>query len=254
MDRGQEFQGRVDEALRPHPKMIWQPLKGAIKEAHDIKLALQGSAYDPVKIYEGPDALAEVFRFVHGPRILHVATHGYFLPNPKLEKVQAESDRALAGTLGRLQQSDDPLQRSGLVFAGANLNEFADDEDWDREDGWVTAADVSQMDLTGTALVVLSACDAGLGDVKVGDGIQGLQQAFLTAGAHSLIMTLYELPDEEAAQMMRNFYALLANGEDTATALHKAQLSVISERRKKYGAAHPYFWASFVFVGQSAGN
>jgi CHAT domain-containing protein/tetratricopeptide (TPR) repeat protein len=225
-------------------RVIWEPLNGAMKEAKDAKTALQGSPYAPVAVYQGPNALQEVFRHIHGPRVVHVATHGYFLPSLKLGGQDTDSGGGFTGTLGRAQRSDDPLQRSGLVFAGANLVEDLDPHD--PVDGWMTARDVAHMDLTGTDLVVLSACDTGLADVKVGAGVQGLQQAFLGVGAQALIMTLYETPDDD--QLMTVFYHLLAAGEDKATALHKAQLSIIHDRQKVGGAAHPYYWGSFIFV------
>jgi CHAT domain-containing protein/tetratricopeptide (TPR) repeat protein len=246
----QDFEGESNpEPTRAGGGATWGPLDGAIQEAKDVKAALQNSAYGPVKIYQGPNALQEVFRHVHGPRIVHVATHGYFLSSPKPSQANPASDGWFAGTLGSVQRADDPLLRSGLVFAGANLVEGVDPTDQDPIDGWMTAADVGLMDLTGTDLVVLSACDTGLGDVKAGAGVQGLQQSFLTVGARALIMTLYETPDDD--QLMRRFYGLLAAGADKATALHNAQLSIIAKRRKAYGAAHPYFWGSFIFVGQA---
>lgn len=152
--------------------------------------------------------------------------------------------------LGRLRGAEDPLLRSGLIFAGANLMGASDGTTKDVGDGWVTAEDVSQMDLQGTDLAVLSACETGLGDVKVGDGVQGLQRAFLLAGARSLIMSLYSVPDAESRELMRDFYGSLKAGKSKAAALHEAELKMIRERRTKGGAAHPFFWASFVLVGE----
>ena len=235
---------------RPGARVTWKPLTGSIQEAKDVTTALQGSPYAPVVVYQGSNALQEVFRHIHRPRILHVATHGYFLPSMKLDDQDTDPGGGFTGTLGGVQRSDDPLQRSGLVFAGANVIENLDPHD--PVDGWMTAADVEFMDLTGTELVVLSACDTGLGDVKVGSAVQGLQRSFLQVGARALIMALYETPDDD--QLIRAFYRLLAAGEDKATALHKAQLNIIDDRRKAGGAAHPYYWGSFIFVGQTASN
>ena len=240
-----------DTPVHPGARVAWKPLKGAIQEAKDITTALQGSPYAPVVVYQGPNALKEVFRYTHGARILHVATHGYFLPNMKLNDQDADPGGEFSGTLGGIQRSEDPLQRSGLVFAGANLIENLDRED-DLFDGWMTAADVESMDLSRTELVVLSACDTGLGDVTVGSAVQGLQRSFLQVGARALIMSLYETPDDD--RLMLEFYRLLAKGEDKAIALHKAQLTIIKERRKAGGAAHPYYWGSFIYVGQTASD
>ena len=236
----------------------WDPLKGAAEEANDVKRSLEGTKYGPVELYDGKEALEEVFLSVHSPRILHVATHGYFLRHEELDPEDRESlmrgddsvEFGAARGLGRLRGAEDPLLRSGLVFAGANLMGASDGTTEDVGDGWVTAEDVSQMDLQGTDLAVLSACETGLGDVKVGDGVQGLQRAFLLAGARSLIMSLYSVPDAESRELMRDFYGSLKAGKTKAAALHEAELKMIRERRTKGGAAHPFFWASFVLVGE----
>jgi len=236
----------------------WDPLKGAAEEAMDVKRSLEGTNYGPVQIYQGKEALEEVFLSVHSPRILHVATHGYFLRHEELDLEDRESlvggddsmEMGAARGLGRLRGTEDPLLRSGLVFAGANLMAASEGTAQKVDDGWVTAEDVSQMDLQGTDLAVLSACETGLGDVKVGDGVQGLQRAFLLAGARSLITSLYSVPDKESRELMRDFYASLKAGKSKATALHEAELKMIRERRSKGGAAHPFFWASFVLVGK----
>ena len=245
-------------ATRDVRGMRWDPLKGAAEEANDVKRFLEGTKYGPVKLYEGKEAVEEVFLSVHSPRILHVATHGYFLRHEELDSEDRESlmrgddsmELGAARGLGRLRGAEDPLLRSGLVFAGANLMGASDGTAEHVGDGWVTAEDVSQMDLQGTDLVVLSACETGLGDVKVGDGVQGLQRAFLLAGARSLIMSLYSVPDAESRELMRDFYSSLKAGTGKAAALHEAELKMIRERRTKGGAAHPFFWASFVLVGE----
>lgn len=236
----------------------WDPLKGAAEEALDVKRSLEGTTYAPVKLYEGKEALEEVFLSVHSPRILHVATHGYFLRHQDLDPEDRESlmqgddtmESAAARGLGRLRGMEDPLLRSGLVFAGANQMGASEGTPEHVGDGWVTAEDVSQMDLRGTDLAVLSACETGLGDVRVGDGVQGLQRAFLLAGARTLIMSLYSVPDRESRELMRDFYGSLKAGKSKAAALHDAEMTMIRERRTKGGTAHPFFWAGFVLVGE----
>ena len=117
------------------------------------------------------------------------------------------------------------------------------------DDGWVTAEEIAMMDLQGTELVVLSACGSGLGKVSAGEGVDGLRRAFQNAGARTIISTLFKVPDKESAQMMKRFYEGLKAGKGKLESLHEAQLSVIAERRKKEGTAHPFFWASFVLLG-----
>jgi len=231
----------------------WDPLKGAAQEATDIHKLLNKSQFGPVRDYPGPQALEEVFLGLHSPRILHVATHGYFLPDQEilpedLKNLNESPEYGAARGLARLRGTEDPLLRSGLVFAGANLVGSPQADADKVGDGWVTAEEVSLMDLRGTELVVLSACESGLGAVRAGDGVQGLRRAFLLAGARSLVMSLYKVPDVESAQLMQQFYRNLKAGKDKASAMQDAELQMMHERRKN-GAAHPFFWASFIFLG-----
>jgi CHAT domain-containing protein/Tfp pilus assembly protein PilF len=229
----------------------WTPLPGAAAEAADIEKALQGSAYGPVQTYSGAKALEDVFKRIKAPRVLHLATHGFFLED--VQRSPGETDRGLV--LGgeprgweRLRTVKNPLLRSGIVLAGANaLGEQTTIADVD--DGWVTAEEIALMNLQGTDLVVLSACESGLGDIKTGEGVYGLRRAFLYAGARTLVTSLYKVPDNETRQMMQRFYGSLKAGKSKLEALHDAQLAVIQQRRKEHGAAHPFFWASFVLVG-----
>lgn len=137
--------------------------------------------------------------------------------------------------------------RSGLILAGFNTWLRGEPLPKEAEDGLLTAEDVSGLDLLATELVVLSACDTGLGEVRVGEGVFGLQRAFTLAGAKALVMSLWKVPDEETQELMLNFYdrILGVNGEPSpiADALHNAQLDL----RKRY--SDPYFWGAFVCLG-----
>src|ERR1051326_8349075 len=159
-----------------------------------------------------------------------------------------------------LARTGNPLLQSGLVLAGANtigatpipsptppLN--AQTTDTGVDDGWVTAEEIAMMNLQGTELVVLSACGSGLGAVSAGEGVYGLRRAFQNAGAQTIVSTLFEVPDAESGQIMRSFYEGLKNKKNKLAALHDSQLEMITERRKQEGAAHPFFWASFVLLG-----
>jgi CHAT domain-containing protein len=106
------------------------------------------------------------------------------------------------------------------------------------------------MDLRGTELVVLSACETGLGDVRTGEGVYGLRRAFQLAGARSVVSTLFKVPDRNARDLMRNFYGALKSGMSELSALHDTQLEAVRRlRARPSNAAHPFFWAGFVLTG-----
>jgi CHAT domain-containing protein len=193
--------------------------------------------------FEGDRALEEEVKRVHSPRILHLATHGFYYPPPAADQGLPSGRSAES----RLRASADALLRSGLVLAGANAPAPPDDSR--AEDGWLTAEEAALLDLRGTELVVLSACESGLGDIRAGEGVYGLRRAFMYAGARSLVSSLFEVPDQETRELMRGFYKNLRAGKSKLAALHDAQHALLRARRAKIGAAHPFFWASFGLIG-----
>lgn len=144
---------------------------------------------------------------------MHMATHGFFLEDQK------------TGPGWDISKAENPLLRSGLALAGANTFIKGGTPPDEAEDGILTAEDVSGMDLTGTELVVLSACDTGLGSIRAGEGVFGFRRAFMLAGAKTLVMTLWKVPDLATPILMERFYENLLNRRmDRDKALREAQL------------------------------
>jgi CHAT domain-containing protein len=183
-------------------------------------------------------------RECRSPQILHVATHGFFLEAQTHRQGQSPNDPWLPDE-GRLAGPlpENPLLRTGLVLAGANTWLTGGELPEDAEDGLLTAEDVSGLDLLATELVVLSACETGLGELKTGEGVFGLQRAFTLAGAKTLVMSLWRVPDEITAALMGHFYRRLLAGEGRADALRHAQEEV---REKE---PDPHFWGAFICQG-----
>jgi len=182
------------------------------------------------------------------PRILHLATHGFFLPDAPRHVDGEHRQLGILGSSGnaglsRLAHLENPLLRSGLALAGANTWLARCQLPEDAEDGLLTAEDVTGMDLLGTELVVLSACETGLGEVHVGEGVYGLRRAFVLAGAKTLVMSLWKVPDEETRELMEDFYQRVLQGRPRAEALREAQLAM----RAKH--PDPFCWGAFICQG-----
>jgi CHAT domain-containing protein len=191
----------------------------------------------------GRDALESTVKSSKSPIIVHLATHGFFLTPPGRQDVSDE----VYGVFGRLPSDRaDPLLRSALALAGANTWLTGGRLPPEAEDGLLTAQDVLGLDLDGTELVVLSACDSGLGDVHPGEGVLGLRRAFLHAGAKTLVMSLWKVPDRETKEIMIDFYRHLMAGAGRADALREAQLAM----QRKH-PDEPLYWGAFICQGET---
>ncbi|MBI4646447.1 MAG: CHAT domain-containing protein [Bacteroidia bacterium] len=188
------------------------------------------------------------------PAILHIATHGFFYPDPEeklraikdtIKRREAENLIAMRNTTGgygfwNFYMNKNPLMRSGLALACAN-NVWNQRFVGEGEDGVLTAMEVTQLDMRKTQLVVMSACETGLGDIHGSEGVYGLQRAFKMAGVKYIIMSLWQVPDKETEEFMVTFYTKLLKQKDIRMAFNETQ----DEMREKYD---PYYWGAFVLI------
>jgi CHAT domain-containing protein/tetratricopeptide (TPR) repeat protein len=230
--------------------MHFEPLAGTGREVRQVAALWKDS---PADILQGPAASERAFkRDAPGRRVLHLATHGFFLDeacSPAAAGTRSVGGLSVARkskpTPGGL--SDNPLLLSGLALAGANRRLSAGPDD---EDGILTAEEVTAMNLSGVEWAVLSACDTGLGVVKAGEGVFGLRRAFQVAGVRSVIMSLWPVDDDAARLWMRALYqGRLQKHLNTAEAMHAASSSVLRDRRAHGQSTHPFYWAGFVAAG-----
>jgi CHAT domain-containing protein len=217
------------------------PLDGTRGECKEIAAMLG------VRPWLQADALEAPLKQQRSPAILHLATHGFFLEDQPHDPHRGFRDMTLAGpgSGGRLSGPlpENPLLRSGLALAGANTWLRHGPLPADAEDGLLTAEDVTGLDLLGTRLAVLSACETGLGQIHVGEGVFGLRRAFVLAGTQTLVMSLWKVPDGPTRELMADFYARLRWGQGRADALRAAQLAL------KARHPDPYYWGAFICQG-----
>lgn len=231
----------------------WRRLPGAEQEANAVAEILGATPFGPVKKYLGTEAVEEVLKASQSPRIVHLATHGFYVPLVQTTQPEAEQTRSInfVSGLAKLRTDNNPLLRSGIVFAGANRVAQPQSGSQMGDDGWLTAQEIAGMDFRNTELLVLSACESGLGDATNGQGLQGICRAFSSAGAHAVLTSLFEVPDVETRDLMRAFYENFVATERRVAAINQAQRQQIDTRRKQYNAAHPFFWASFIMISNA---
>jgi len=198
-------------------ELYFAPLSGSATEGRAIK-----ALFPDATLLMGVRATKATVARVKAPRILHIASHGFFLNG--------------AGPAGAAQN---PLLRSGLALAGGNVAQ---------RDGILTALEASGLDLWGTKLVTLSACDTGVGEIQNHEGVYGLRRAFVLAGAETLVMSLWPVSDYITRDAMVGYYARLREGAGRGDALRQAKFEIL----KRPSRSHPYYWAGFIQSGEWA--
>jgi len=213
------------------------PLPATKIEVENISLTLKSKGWQ-VNSYLAENASETNIKKQESPRILHIATHGYFFPDIPIDK---DNTRFLG--MDRQQVIQDPMLRSGLLFTGANRT--LKGEESNGENGLLSAAEAALLDLRETELVVLSACETGKGEVKNSEGVYGLRKAFSDAGAKNIIMSLWKVDDKVTQEFMSRFYEIWLNDKTSIReAFNKTQLEI----KAKY--PEPYYWGAFILVGE----
>lgn len=213
----------------------WNSLPGTLEEVRSISRFFTTNKKS-TKTITGAEATEESLKALSGnsPRILHLSTHGFSLPDITKNKNEISGNN-------QFTLADNPLLRSGIIMAGANRVWQGGSSIPGREDGIVTAYEISNLDLSHTELVVLSACETALGDIRGTEGVFGLQRSFKLAGVKQMILSLWQVPDKETVELMNLFYSNKLKGATTVDAFNQAQEMM----RKKYPV---YYWAAFILI------
>ena len=235
--------GEVPDAVEPPGRrsqdmerggLYFRRLPGTRREGEQVATLLGVQPWLEAQALEAP------LKALRSPRLLHLATHGFFLKDQRLLRAPVGEPIDTSAPPPGLEN---PLLRSGLALAGANTWLQHDDLPPEAEDGLLTAEDVTGMDLSATELVVLSACETGLGQVQIGEGVFGLRRAFVLAGAKTLVISLWKVPDQQTQELMGLFYTALLAGQPRAKALRQAQIEI----KRHY--PNPLYWGAFICQG-----
>ena len=230
---------------------VWTYLSGTKSEGEVVSGILKNGAIG-VEYLTGNNATEDYFKQNAGKyNVLHLATHGFFFEDPNVIRLEEKKEAVEFGQISfrgasagygvnSFVNSENPLMRSGLILAGAN-DTWTKPEKTETEDGVLTAQEATQIDLRKCDLVVLSACETGLGDIKGNEGVYGLQRSLKIAGVRYIIMSLWQIPDKETVEFMASFYGNLVKTKDIKQAFYLSQ----KEMRGKYD---PYYWGAFFLM------
>ncbi|HYF66565.1 MAG TPA: CHAT domain-containing tetratricopeptide repeat protein [Ohtaekwangia sp.] len=236
---------KKSKTLRKHATLVGFPeygagdiatLPGTKTEIESIGKILKGTGYQ-VTQYMQKNATETNLKMIKGPALVHIATHGYFLKDI--------DSKGSAFGIHLENANDNPLLRSGIILAGGGSTASGKDVPnlQSNDNGILSAYEAMNLNLEGTELIVLSACETGLGDVKAGEGVYGLQRAFLVAGADALIMSLWKVDDAATQELMTSFYKNLIKLGNKQKAFKQAQLQLMAKYKE------PYYWGAFVMMG-----
>jgi CHAT domain-containing protein len=197
---------------------------------------LKSKGWD-VELISGVDATETRVKSIEAPKILHIATHGFFFEDQEMinhtNMISKDNKKAVTN----------PMTRSGLIFSGAENT--MNGEVLANDNGWLNSYEASLLNLRGTELVVLSACKTGSGEVQNGKGVYGLQRAIRVAGAESLIMSMWEVDDKATQELMTLFYDYWIDKKMSKKEAFKEAQQKIREKYK-----HPYYWGAFIMLGE----
>ena len=225
-------------------------LPSTLTEVQNISSSLE-KANHPAVVHIGADATETSVKSLstHNPTILHISTHGFYYSEKKARKADRPRFLSIEDERGA-NIEDKALTRSGLLMAGANLSLKGENVPLDVDDGILTAQEISRLDLRGTDLVVLSACETGRGDIMQGEGVFGLQRGFKKAGVQTILMSLWKVSDSATEMLMTEFYRNLCEGKSKRESLRLAQKFVKEYKSSDgtYSFNDPHYWAGFVVL------
>jgi CHAT domain-containing protein len=218
--------------------VLW---KRSMSQAH------AGRVNDPLEL-TGEGATREAFlQYAPGKRVLHVATHGFFMEGSCQSVLERQSNTLKRDSPFLHATAENPLLLSGLALAGVNRR---DPKQSTEDDGILTAEEIASVNLEGVDWAVLSACETGIGAIKAGEGVFGLRRAFQVAGAKTVIMSLWRIEDETTRQWMTALYRNhFLNQEGTGESVRDASLQILRQRQARHQSTHPFYWGAFIAAG-----
>jgi CHAT domain-containing protein len=216
-------------------KHAYSPLPGTEKEISQLNFLLKQKGWK-AENYVETGATEEKIKELNSPKIFHIATHGFYKP---ADEIKFEEE--LEGNEAELAKN--PLLRNGLLLKGGGDLLTKTDYNYNMENGILTAYEAMNLNLDKTDLVVLSACETGLGELEAGEGVFGLQRAFLVAGAKVLVMSMFKVDDEATQKLMLKFYQKWLNSNK----LRQSFVEAKKELRTEY--PEPIYWGAFMMIG-----